>query len=187
MKKILSIAIVVLMALGLMIPVFASAATADPGQTLFVNCADGRRLNVRQAPNKNAKMLYQVECGTKLEVLSGGEAAKGWIYVKANGKAAGYVMTKFLQANKPGKYEITERSDTFRTVAAYTVTAKALNAKTDRSVCLRTKPNKTASSLRRLTAGDKLQVIAVGKTWSKVMDLTTGKTGYVANDYIARV
>ena len=77
MKKILSIAIVVLMALGLMIPVFASAATADPGQTLFVNCADGRRLNVRQAPNKNAKMLYQVECGTKLEVLAGGEAAKG--------------------------------------------------------------------------------------------------------------
>ena len=80
-----------------------------------------------------------------------------------------------------------ERSDNFRVVAAYTVTAKALNAKTDRSVCLRTKPNKTASSLRRLTAGDKLQVIAVGKTWSKVMDLTTGKTGYVANDYIARV
>ena len=132
-------------------------------------------------------MLYQVECGTKLEVLAGGDAAKGWIYVKANGKAAGYVMTKFLQANKPGKYEITERSDNFRAVAAYTVTAKALNAKTEKSVCLRTKPNKTASSLRRLTAGDKLQVIAVGKTWSKVMDLTTGKTGYVANDYIARV
>ena len=95
MKKILSIAIVVLMALGLMIPVFASAATADPGQTLFVNCADGRRLNVRQAPNKNAKMLYQVECGTKLEVLAGGEAAKGWIYVKANGKAAGYDALAF--------------------------------------------------------------------------------------------
>jgi len=65
--------------------------------------------------------------------------------------------------------------------------AKALNAKTEKSVCLRTKPNKTASSLRRLAAGDKLQVIAVGKTWSKVKDLTTGKTGYVANDYIARV
>ncbi len=47
---------------------------------------------------------------------------------------------------------ITERSDNFRAVAAYTVTAKALNAKTKKSVCLRTKPNKTASSLRRLTS-----------------------------------
>ena len=184
MKKILSIAIVVLMALGLMIPVFASAATADPGQTLFVNCADGRRLNVRQAPNKNAKMLYQVECGTKLEVLAGGEAAKGWIYVKANGKAAGYVMTKFLVNEKPGKYEITERSDNFRAVAPCTAMAKALNKNTDKSVCLRVKPNKTSASLRRLHAGDELQIIAVGKTWSKVKDLTTGKTGYVANDYI---
>ena len=187
MKKILSIAIVVLMALGLMIPVFASAETAAPAQYLWVNCADGKRLNVRQAPDKNAKVLCQVECGTKLEVLAGGEATNGWIYVKANGKTAGYVMTKFLQASKPGKYEITERSDNFRSVAAYTVTAKALNTKTEKSVCLRTKPNKTASSLRRLAAGDKLQVIAVGKTWSKVKDLSTGKTGYVANDYIARV
>ena len=37
MKKILSIAIVVLMALGLMIPVFASAETAAPAQYLWVN------------------------------------------------------------------------------------------------------------------------------------------------------
>ena len=187
MKKILSIAIVVLMALGLMIPVFASAETAAPAQYLWVNCADGKRLNVRQAPDKNAKVLCQVECGTKLEVLPTSSTTKGWIYVKANGKTVGYVMTKFLQESKPGKYEITERSDNFRSVSAYTVTAKALNAKTEKSVCLRTKPNKTASSLRRLAAGDKLQVIAVGKTWSKVKDLSTGKTGYVANDYIARV
>jgi len=30
-------------------------------------------------------------------------------------------------------------------------------------------------------------VIAKGKTWSKVLDLQTGKTGYVANDYIQRI
>ena len=186
MKKILSIAIVVLMAIGLMIPVFASAETAAPGQSLWVNCADGKRLNVREAPNKGSKLLYRVDCGTKLEVVASSSTAKGWICVKASGKAAGYVMSQFLQAAKPGKYEITERSDNFRAVS-YNVSAKALNGKTDKSVCLRAKPNKTASSLRRLMAGDALKVIAEGKTWSKVIDLTTGKTGYVANDYIARV
>ena len=58
MKKILSVAIVLMMLLGLMIPVFASADTAVG--TLWVNCADGKRLNVRQEPSKNAKLLYRV-------------------------------------------------------------------------------------------------------------------------------
>ena len=187
MKKILSIAIVVLMAIGLMIPVFASAETAAPGQSLWVNCADGKRLNVREAPAKSSKLLYRVECGTKLEVVASSSTAKGWICVKASGKPVGYVMSKYLQAAKPGKYEITERNDNFRAVSAYTVTAKALNGKTDKSVCLRAKPNKTASAMRRLMAGDALKVIGEGKTWSKVIDLTTGRTGYVANDYMARV
>ena len=65
-------------------------------------------------------------------------------------------------------------------MTAFNVAAKALNGKTDRSVCLRVKPNKTSQSIRRLTAGDQLQVIAVGKTWDKVVDLTTGQTGNVA-------
>ena len=47
--------------------------------------------------------------------------------------------------------------------------------------------HKTAKSIRRLTVGDQLQVIAVGKTWDKVVDLTTGQTGYVANDYMDRM
>ena len=54
-------------------------------------------------------------------------------------------------------------------------------------MCLRVKPNKTSQSIRRLTAGDQLQVIAVGKTWDKVVDLTTGQTGYVASAYMTPV
>ena len=63
----------------------------------------------------------------------------------------------------------------------------ALNGKTTQSVALRTAPNTTAKMIRRLNAGDRLQVVAVGKTWSKVVDLTTGRTGYVANDYMSRI
>ena len=72
-------------------------------------------------------------------------------------------------------------------VNPYLVSAKALNAKTDLSVGLRVKPNKTSQAIRTLTAGDRLQVIARGRTWSKVVDLLTGRTGYVANDYIVRI
>ena len=186
MKKILSIAIVVLMALGLMIPVFASAETAAPGQSLWVNCADGKRLNVREAPGKGSKLLYRVECGTKLEVVASSSTAKGWICVKASGKPVGYVMSKYLQAAKPGKYEITERDDNFVSVNPYKVTAQSIKGHPEQSVGLRVSPNKTAKSIRRLAAGDVLQVIATGKTWSKVVDPATGRTGYVANDYMVR-
>ena len=49
------------------------------------------------------------------------------------------------------------------------------------------KPNKTSTAIRRLMAGDQLQVIARGQVWSQVMDPVTGKTGFVANDYIMTI
>ncbi len=185
MKKLMTMVMALVLAIGMMIPMFASAdqKTQD---IMWVNCADGKTLNVREMPDKKAKVLYRVESGKQIEILDGTDA-QGWLYVRVNGKSAGYVMAKFLVAAKPGKYEITERSDNFRAVAQYTVAAKALNKKTTNSVCLRTSPNKTSRSIRRLTAGDQLTVVSVGKTWSKVVDQNTGRTGYVANDYIAKV
>ena len=96
------------------------------------------------------------------------------------------MMTKFLKSTKPGKYDLNERSDDFKKVKSYTVIAKARNSKTEESVGLRVKPCKKSNAIRRLMAGDTLTVIAVGKTWSKVKDPETGKTGYVANDYIRK-
>ena len=66
----------------------------------------------------------------------------------------------------------------------YKVTAVARGRNTNEIVCFRVIPNKTSRMIRRLTAGDELEVIAVGEVWSRVMDPQTGKTGYVANDYI---
>ena len=57
---------------------------------------------------------------------------------------------------------------------------------TSSKVGLRVKPSKKSNAIRRLMAGDTLTVIAVGKTWSQVKDPETGKTGYVANDYIRK-
>ena len=111
----------------------------------------------------------------------------GWVYITdKNHKDGGFVMSKFLVNKKPGKYEITERDDDFIAVTPFEVSAKALNNNTDRSVGLRVSPNKTAKAIRRLAAGDVLQVIATGKTWSKVVDPSTGRTGYVANDYMVK-
>ena len=184
MKKIIAIALVILSLVGLMIPAFAGAEYVQT-TPMWVNCANGKTLNVRDYPSTSGSLLYRLECGTRVEIINTVPAPKGWAYVEPDGYSnGGYVMTKFLVASKPGKYEITEREDNFRAVTPYFAMAKALNRRTENSVCLHTAPNKTARQIRRLTAGDQLQVIARGKTWSQVIDLTTGKTGYVANDYV---
>ena len=190
MKKMIALVIALMTVLTLMIPVFASAEEQliAANTTMWVNTADGYNLNVRPEPNTNTKILYRLTPGTKVVINNNVVAPEGWAFVTTAGhKDGGFVMTKFLVASKPGKYEITERSDNFRTVNPYNVEAKALNDRTTRSVGLRTSPNKTAKMVRRLQAGDQLQVIAVGTTWSKVVDLSTGKTGYVANDYMIRL
>ena len=181
MKKFVSIVLVILTLAALMIPAFAGAE----GTTKWVNCENGKRLNVRDSVKGN--LLYRIDCGTKVEIQTSVSTPKGWAYITVPGHAkGGYVMTKFLVASKPGKYEMTEREDDFKSVKSYTVVALARTKNSAESVGLRTKPNKTATAIRRLMAGDELTVIAVGKTWSKVKDPQTGKTGYVANDYIAK-
>ena len=186
MKKILSVVMVLMLALGLMIPVFSSAESVVGHKTMWVVCADGKRLNVRYLPTRSSKILYRIENGDSLTILHDEPTPEGWAMVRKGNKQVGYVMTKFLKANKPGKYDLNERSDNFKKVDSYIVIAKALNNKTNESVGLRTNPTKKSTAIRRLMAGDLLEVIAVGKVWSQVVDPQTGKTGYVANDYIVR-
>ena len=196
MKKMMAIVMVIAALIGMVIPSAVSAdemksvnVTVDDMKavkevTMWVNCENGKTLNVRVEPSMKAKALYRVECGTKLTVSETGD--RDWVRAYADGKEAGYVMKKFLVSEKPGKYEITEREDNFRAVESYKVTALPRGKNTEESVGLRTKPNKTSKAIRRLMAGDTLEVIEVGKTWSKVVDPQTGKTGYVANDYIEK-
>ena len=184
MKKLISIVLAIMTLVGLMIPVFAGAEGAQD-TTMWVNCANGKKLNVRETAN--GKVLYRLECGTQVTVKTSVAAPEGWAYITVkNQKNGGFVSTKFLVDKKPGKYEITEREDNFVAVTPYNVKALAVKGHPEQSVGLRVSPNKTARSIRRLAAGDMLQVVATGKVWSKVVDLTTGRTGYMANDYMIR-
>ena len=184
MKKLIAAIMILVTVFALAIPALASADEFG-GYDMWVNCTNGKTLNVREAPSTKSRTITRLECGTKVHVDY--SCGNGWVAV-SDYHFSGYVQVKFLVAQKPGKYEITEREDNFVSLRnPYMVSAKALNSRTERSVGLRVKPNKTSGAIRRLTAGDRLQVIARGKTWSKVVDILTGKTGYVANDYIQRI
>ena len=182
MKKIISIIVILATVFALAVPAFASGAEA--GKDMWVNCENGKRLNVRSEASTNGRIVTRLDCGTKVHVDN--IAGNGWVAI-SDYHYSGYVQAKFLVEKKPGKFEITERDDNFVSVSPYLAAAKALNGKTDRSVGLRVKPNKTAKAIRRLTAGDQVRVIAKGKVWCKVVDLQTGKTGYVANEYLKKI
>lgn len=180
-KRVLGILMVITTLFLAAVPAFAKSVDTRYLDSVYVNCENGKRLNLRETPN--GTVIGRLDCGTEVYVLE--HLRSGWTEVLLKNGKSGYVMTKFLQEKKPGKYEITEREDNFRAVRnPYTVTAKALNKNTEKSVGLRVKPNKTAKAIRTLYAGDELEVLAVGKTWLKVRDLDTGRTGYVAKDYV---
>lgn len=182
MKKTLCVLLAVLTLALAVAPAMAVINYPEFCDVMYVNCANGKTLNMRKTPGGD-KML-SLENGTKVYV-SREFMSMEWseIYLE-NGKH-GYVKTEFLQEKKPGKYDITERDDNFvEFKRPYIVTAKALNNKTDKSVGFRKKPNKQAASWCRLEAGDELLAVAGGKIWLKVIDRETGKTGYVAEDYV---
>lgn len=185
MKKIISAVLAVLLLFLAAAPVLASTLD-EQFEAMYVNCPDGKKLNLREEPN--GKIITRIDNGTKV-YISGGFIEKGWVAVTIEQKGkkenlTGVVQSKFLQEKKPGKYEITERDDHFEDVEKpYIVSANPLNKKTTQSVGLRVKPNKTAKAIRRLQAGDQLQVLATASIWIKVIDLETGKVGYVAHDY----
>ena len=192
LKKLISLGLVLMTLLGLMIPMMSSAETlpaANTTNTMYVNCANGGKLNLRVGPSTESGIITRIPNGSQVEILTYG-APLGWAYVREVGKTTtGYVMTKFLSNTKPAtsKYMVTEPESNFVNLATpYTVTAKALNSRTTDSVGLRMIPNKSSAMIRRLKAGDKLQVLAVAYVWSKVLDPVTGATGYVANDYMIR-
>ena len=81
MKKIVSIVLVILTLAALMIPAFAGAE----GTTKWVNCENGKRLNVRDSVKGN--LLYRIDCGTKVEIQTSVSTPKGWAYITVPGHA----------------------------------------------------------------------------------------------------
>ena len=88
MKKLLTVGLVLMMLVGLMVPAFA----AGTGEYMWVNCANGKTLNLRADANTKARVLKRLECGTRVELIPYSNPTAGWSCVRANG-TDGWVMT----------------------------------------------------------------------------------------------
>ena len=69
MKKLISAILILVTVFALMAPALADNATGF-GIDMWVNCADGYRLNVREQPSVSSTRIAKFDCGTTVTVLS---------------------------------------------------------------------------------------------------------------------
>ena len=89
MKKIISIIVILATVFALAVPAFASGAEA--GKDMWVNCENGKRLNVRSEASTNGRIVTRLDCGTKVHVDY--IAGNGWVAI-SDYHYSGYVQAK---------------------------------------------------------------------------------------------
>ena len=171
MKKVLGIVMVLMMVIGLMIPVFGSAESVTGHSSMYVYCANGKRLNVRQMPSLEARLLFRLENGSKVSILE--ETGDGWAMVSSNGRE-GFVKTEFLQSKKPASAE--KKESTFKSFSAkvYSDNGKKVN--------MRVKADIKADRIAQLEDSTAIKVIGETGNWYKIQ--WANSTGYMMKKYV---
>ena len=165
MKKVLGIVMVLMMAVSLMVPVFGSAESVAGRSAMYVWCANGKRLNVREAASLNAEMLFRLENGTKVTILK--DCGNGWAKISTGGRE-GFVKTEFLQAKKPG--------GTFKPFSAkvYSTNGKKVN--------MRVSANINSDRIAQLEGYTAIRVIGETGDWYKIQ--WADATGYMMKKFV---
>ena len=184
-KKLISVALIVISIFALMIP----ASLAEGTKTMYVKTGNGGPLNVRSAPDASGdNVIGQFKYGDAVTVT--GALRDGWYAIRFK-NGTGYVMAKFLTANKISeedirKKEIERQLNNYRAVAQFTVAARPVRPDGG-WVNFRNNPGMGAGVITELEFGRRLTVIGETLDWYKAIDSLTGKVGFVMKAYVARV
>ena len=112
-----------------------------------VQTGNGGKLNLREQPNPNARVLGQFMNGTSLYVL---ERGAEWSYVQINGQK-GYMMTRYLS------------------IRGSSATKTVVNPNGGTYVNLRTTPTQNSNNVNvRVPVGATISILSWGQEWSQV-------------------
>lgn len=141
--------------------IFILGATNTNAQTLF-KVVSSSRLNVREQPGSNSKVLGALNPNTQIEVT---KFIKEWAEFDYNGQFA-YVYSKFIVPID------VEENRLFRVISA-----SHLN--------VRHQPSISARVLGTLREGEEIEVLSNTGTWAKIR--YKNNIGYVSTSYISEV
>ena len=156
----------------------APTATAAKSEPAYVVSANGASVRVRKGAGTSYSVVGEVAYGTQVLV----DGTKGtWSHITA-GSVTGYIMSRYLTANKP------EATMAPTGTAAAAATAKAgttayIVSDNGKSVNVRKRASATASVVTSLSVGTQVTVTEKGSTWSAI----TGSfgEGYVKNTFLS--
>ena len=192
MKKALSL--ILMLTILLSVWVIIPAAHAD-GELYYVYTANGKALNMRVEPSKNAKVLRKLQFGEEFWVTE--NIGGGWSYGHAGG-LNGYVMTRFLTktkpANKPGEETPEEKErrleqqklgdelDSEKAVDPFYIAVVATRA--TGWINFRVGPSKITTRIASYPDGKELLVKGETINWWKAVDPETDKIGYINKNFV---
>lgn len=158
-------------------PPIGSGATYSPSgssylyQTLYVNTANGGKLNLRMLPSINSACLGQYVFGTEVLALTMND---GWAYVLVNGQY-GYMMLQHLSYYKPSLPSYEPEEPSYSTLFISTGNSGRLH--------LRIAPSQSAQSLGLYSNGTEVTVLSRSGAWYYVC--VNGQYGYMMRKFLS--
>lgn len=190
-KRSISFILVLVLALSICLPALGLA-----NNFMYVVTANGKSLNFRTSPHTHSNnKIGNIPFGAQVWVetrINGGE----WSYITYNNEK-GYVMSRYLQANKP-THKPTPRP-TKKPGTTPTPSSSALNfdkfvtanytavvrpSTPSGFVHMRWAPSKQYRVIRDYYAGSQLEIIAQNDTWAQVRDVQTGVVGFMMRAFL---
>ncbi len=203
-KRIVSLLLVMMMALGMMIPAAVAEEDSDGEGYYYVYTENGKGLNVRETPG--GKVVGNLKYGTRVHVDAFTDS--NWALILYNydngyGKAdyAAFVNRRFLQKNRPAAKGSTKNetksvgsaSDTLEDInkefaSAKKVTPYKVTVRPTRVsgwANMRWAPSQSAELMATYKANDQLLVIRELDNWLQVEDQDTGDVGFINKAFIS--
>ena len=197
MRKILSFLIAFILVFTALS--FATTASANYS-TMYVKTANGKPVNVRAAPSKNAEIIGSVPYGGTVSTDWSYAGNDGWTKVVWGGRGDGYIMSQFLVSTKPAarsaeqdkkeeekaeQAKLKKEQSSEKSVDPFYIATRP--SRTSGWVNLRSGPSKTTSRVASYAGGKELICFAETNSWYRARDPETGKEGYISKNYSTKL
>ena len=174
----------------------AFTVTAQADWLTYNASANGKSVNVREAPSTSSKSIGSIPYGDSVTALY--DENSSWTCIRWRG-GYGYVMSRFLSTKQPAGSPISDGSSSAKEEANKEAQKLKNEQKSERvvdpfeivvvpsrvsaSVNFRSGPSKTTKRLGKFYDGKILTVLAETDNWYRAMDPDTQTVGYISKHF----
>ncbi|MDD3336209.1 MAG: SH3 domain-containing protein [Eubacteriales bacterium] len=191
-KNLIAFGLVLIMLCSCMVVAYAMPTEHDVTY-YYVDTSNHGSLNLRQAASTDADVMAQIPYGTQIMIYDYAPGDK-WALC-AYDQYEGYVMTRYLNGNRPsGRASSSATSSTSTSVGSESAEYKRMEAAyyyaavrpstPSGYVHMRWAPSKKEPVIRDFYDGQVLKVLYQDQNWCQVYDEATGVSGWMMRHFL---